>query len=333
MRQIRTLLTTTVVLLCCMTINAHDFEVDGIYYNVISATDMTVEVTYKGDDWGNDYRGTLTIPSSVTYKNRVFSVKSIGEFVFEDCVNLRSVTIPESVTEIGHLAFMGCTSLKEVIFEDGSETLTFINRGWSSKYEDYEQGFHGNPVTKLYLGRNLNYEEMSPFEDLSKLKSVSFGNSVTEIGERAFCGCSGLTTIILPDSVTSIGDHAFWLCDNLTSIIIPESVTSIGEFAFSDCSSLTSITCYAATPPNCGYEPFEETTYGFCDLYVPIGTIAEYKAAYPWKNFHFITEVDPSGVESIAYEQKQKIHNINGYELQAPQRGINIINGKKVFVK
>ena len=66
--------------------------------------------------------------------------------------------------------------------------------------------------------------------------------SVTSIGESAFSGCSGLTSITIPSGVTSIGKYAFSNCSGLTSITIPSSVTSIGGGAFSSCSGLTSIT-------------------------------------------------------------------------------------------
>jgi len=66
--------------------------------------------------------------------------------------------------------------------------------------------------------------------------------SVTRIGDFAFYGCSGLTTITIPDSVTSIGEYAFSGCSGLTSITIPDSVSSIGNSAFNGCSGLTSIT-------------------------------------------------------------------------------------------
>ena len=65
--------------------------------------------------------------------------------------------------------------------------------------------------------------------------------SVTSIGNYAFSGCSGLTSITIPNSVTRIGDYAFSGCSSLTSITIPNSVTSIGYAAFSGCSGLTSI--------------------------------------------------------------------------------------------
>jgi hypothetical protein len=71
---------------------------------------------------------------------------------------------------------------------------------------------------------------------------VTIPNSVTSIGERAFYGCRGLTSIEIPNSVTSIGEAAFNCCSGLTSIEIPNSVTSIGEYAFAECTGLTSVT-------------------------------------------------------------------------------------------
>ena len=71
--------------------------------------------------------------------------------------------------------------------------------------------------------------------------TITFNDVVTYIGNKAFSGCSGLTSIDIPNSVTSIGDSAFYSCSGLTSIDIPNSVTSISNYAFSGCSGLTSI--------------------------------------------------------------------------------------------
>jgi hypothetical protein len=74
------------------------------------------------------------------------------------------------------------------------------------------------------------------------LTSITLPNSVTSIGESAFSGCAGLTSIEIPNGVTSIGNNAFTGCTGLTSIVIPDSVESIGSGAFGSCNGLTSIT-------------------------------------------------------------------------------------------
>ena len=71
------------------------------------------------------------------------------------------------------------------------------------------------------------------------LKSVTIGNGIISIGDRAFSDCNALESVTIPNSVTSIGDSAFYNCDALESITIPDSVTSIGEAAFAHCSNLS----------------------------------------------------------------------------------------------
>ncbi|MDR1265199.1 MAG: leucine-rich repeat domain-containing protein [Propionibacteriaceae bacterium] len=80
------------------------------------------------------------------------------------------------------------------------------------------------------------------FEGLHRLASIAVPNSVTHIGNSAFCNCSGLTSVNVPDSVTHIGDSAFANCAGLTSVIIPDSVTNIAGSTFQGCSRLTTVT-------------------------------------------------------------------------------------------
>ena len=89
------------------------------------------------------------------------------------------------------------------------------------------------------------YTAAKPTGDLVIPSSVTDGSttySVTSIGDHAFWGCSGLTSVTIPSSVTSIGDDAFYGCRGLTSVTIPSSVTSIGVWAFYNCRGLTSVT-------------------------------------------------------------------------------------------
>ncbi len=197
------------LLLCMMSTDtfAYDFEVGGIYYNLIDG--KAAEVTYKGprSDTGQSYSGEVVIPEKVTYKGVEYPVDGIGYFAFYDCSNLTSITLPNSVTSIGGSAFEGCTGLTSITIP--------------------------NSVTSI---------GGSAFHGCTGLTSITIPNSVTSIGIQTFYGCSSLTTITIPNSVTSIGGAAFAYCSALTSITIPNSVTSIGGVAFYYCTGLTTIT-------------------------------------------------------------------------------------------
>ena len=89
---------------------ALDAYIGGIYYN-FSGSNATV--TY--DNYENyKYRGKVTIPSSVTYNGKKYSVTSIGVTAFGECSGLTSVTIPNSVTSIGNYTFSNCSDLTSV---------------------------------------------------------------------------------------------------------------------------------------------------------------------------------------------------------------------------
>lgn len=94
---------TLLLVLVSLSASAYDFEVDGFYYNVVSLSDLTCKVV--SDD--AEYTGDITIPSTVTYKGRTFTVISIGT-AFKRNVNITSVVIPNSVTSIGESAFYEC---------------------------------------------------------------------------------------------------------------------------------------------------------------------------------------------------------------------------------
>ena len=105
-------------------------------------------------------------------------------------------------------------------------------------------GKNGTPTGELIIPESVKYKGTqysvtsigeSAFRGCSGLTSIDIPNSVTSIGDWAFRDCSGLTSLTIPNSVTSIGRYAFYGCSGLTSVTIPNSVTSIGSYAFSSC--------------------------------------------------------------------------------------------------
>ena len=246
------------------TMSAYDAIVSGIYYN-FSGTEAIV--TYK--DANPSYSGSVSIPSTVTYRGVSRSVTSIGMSAFKDCRGLTSVTIPNSVTSIGESAFSGCyglksitipnsvTSIGEAAFGNCSELTSITIPNSVTSIGDYAfQVCTG--LTSVTISESVTSIGQSTFTVCSSLTSVTIPNSVTSIGKSAFNGCSSLTSITIPNSVTTIGNSAFSSCSGLTSVTIGNSVTSIGYSAFGGCSGLTSITI-----PN-SVTSIGESAFGSC---------------------------------------------------------------------
>ena len=175
---------------------------------------------------GNDVV-EITIPDTVT---------SIGDYAFYNCSSLTSVTIGNGVTSIGDNAFEGCSSLTSVTIDSDA----IVSKNYSS--DSNISHIFGSQVTEYIIGDSVTSIGDYAFCECSSLTSVTIGNGVTSIGGAAFCACNSLTSITIPNSVTSIGADAFCACNSLTSITIPNSVTSIGHSAFWGCSKLTSVT-------------------------------------------------------------------------------------------
>ena len=124
-QKLQKLLIAIAGLLVSVNAFAYDFEKDGIYYNITSETDRTVEVTYRhyDYDYDNDFSGNLIIPAKVIYNGKTYTVTSIGSHAYDDCAGLTSITIPNSVTTIGRYAFSYCDGLTSVTIPNSVTTI------------------------------------------------------------------------------------------------------------------------------------------------------------------------------------------------------------------
>lgn len=186
-----------------------------------------------------EYNGTDTVVVIPSKINGV-TVTTIGTDAFLG-LNITSVTIPASVTEIGSNAFAGCTNLTSVHYAGDWSNLTIqsgnpaVQDAANAPLFDFE--FIPPDNTAVIV---TNYKYNGAAADVT-IPSRYQGKPVTTIGHAAFFN-SAVTSVTIPDSVTSISDEAFGFCSQLTNISIPNSVTYIGFSAFNSCTSLKSIT-------------------------------------------------------------------------------------------
>lgn len=215
---------------------------------------------------------TINIPEGVT---------RMGEYVFEECSNLESVTFPSTlkilgtqtfrycsnlrnvelggIEEIGEDAFFQCSKLQSIELSTNIKTLgceCFRSSGLTSitipesvtsfgdKNSDrYGRTFDGcTSLRTAVLPENMTEIPNEMFDGCTKLTTVNIPQGVTHIRASAFKSCESLQEITLPEGLVDIGNEAFRHCKQLNNITLPETLTGIGGQSFGGCTSLTSIT-------------------------------------------------------------------------------------------
>lgn len=273
------LLLSTIALLCSTLASAHDFEVDGIFYNIIDESAKTVEVTFKGskqNSYSNEYSGEVVVPEIVEYHGYAYTVTAIGDEAFCYCGSLTSVKLPNTILGIGNYAFCH-TSIADIVIPASVESL-------------------GNFA-------------LSTIGGLSKLEIPS---NVTRIGIGAFESSLYKSTkplIYIGHGVQTVSERAVASNDNgLNTVYLGSNITDINIAAFSDNIGITKVYCMASTPPAVStsylsYYGDNTNMYSNSDvvLYVPYGTRENYHTAPFWGKFPSIVELDYFVVDGISY--------------------------------
>ena len=246
MKTIKAISLTIAMLFFSLVSSAYDFYVDGIYYNILSEMDKTVEVT-SGRSYINAspstsayYRGDVVIPSKVTYESVTYTVTGIGGQAFDDASQVTSIDIPNTVTTIGDYAFLHCAALPAICLPN-----SVVDIGDGAFYCCRSLSAITIPSSVRAIGTNI-------FMGCDALNIIVVDENNEVFDSRENCNAIietssnklvlGCPTTVIPSSVTCIGDYAFYVSDGLVSIDIPEGVTSIGHGSFSGCGNMSSIT-------------------------------------------------------------------------------------------
>ena len=229
--------------------------------NYLGTVDQWAQIEF-GDYDANPlcYAKQLKINGEVVTEVNLTTATKISSCAFNNCANITSVTIGNSVTSIGNNAFYNCSSLTNITFAEGSNVTSLSSSAFSGCNSALfsEDGYvkyikaNNNPyyIVCGLTNKNLSTYTInntskiimpSVFSRCERLTNITIPNSVTSIGSYAFEYCTKLASVTIGDSVTSIGDNAFYYCSGLTSVVIGDSVTSIGDNAFYYCSGIKEV--------------------------------------------------------------------------------------------
>ncbi|MGN1132711.1 MAG: leucine-rich repeat protein [Ruminococcus sp.] len=178
-------------------------------------------VTEIGDEAFVDSKaGKITLPSTL---------KSIGNYAFQNAKVLSTITIPNSVETIGNYAFDNCTGLESITMGSSVQKIG-------------EYAFNNcKGITSITVPNSVTKIGQYAFLDCKSLQKITLSNSLSEISKGCFKNCINLKNLTVGSSVTAIKDYAFRYCNSLKSVTVSASVTSIVNSAFNGCKSLESI--------------------------------------------------------------------------------------------
>lgn len=261
---------------------------------------------------------------------------SIDDYAFFLCEQLAKADVPNSVEFVGESAFSRCYNLKEAHLP---EKLTAISPGL------FEYGYK---LEKVNIPSTVTSIGKSAFRYCRKMNDLRLPDGLVEIGDEAFNGWE-MTSLVIPNSVTTIGRQAFAGCTELKSLVLGNSVSEIGSDAFYDNRELREIDILSEDYYNVTSYAFENcNAVEYVNLpdtdwarKVLIGLDSEYKRRY-WsyetdangkvvKLLEIATAID---APNVTMDMKDKtIFDLKGNRLSHVEKGVNIVNGKKILVR
>lgn len=263
----------------------------------------------------SDYLEEINISNNVTW---------VGNFAFRNATNLNEIKIGRAVRGIAVNAFEKCVALKNIEVDSSNQYYRSIDGNLYSKDKKY--------IFKYAIGKSdieftipegveyIDYEAFSYSENLQfvnipdtvtnidlsfryaiGLKRISLPDSVVELHDQSFMGCSSLESVVLGKGITNIGSYQFSNCESLVSVTMSPNVTTIEEGAFENCTSLREISFYE------NLQSIEANAFGGC------------------KSLESV--VIPSSVEHMSYSAFSSCLSIKYFEVDANNANYKSING------
>lgn len=352
------LITTLMLMLVQMGAMAADAVVNGISYFL---NNDRKEAKVTGVNSISD--GIVTIPETMEYQKQIYTVTCIGDEAFRDKKELKSITIPKTVVEIGDNIFLNSSNITSIVVDKDNAVFDSRNNCNAIIESETDELLFGCQTTKIpdtvtRIGDNAFYKQ-------ENLTHIDIPNSVTSIGKNAFFYCSGLTEFVMPNSVVHIGSGILNGCSGLTSVIFSNSLTSIPVFTLTycpnittliipasvntidmnaiDCRNLTDIYFLGNEVPNVDPRAINDDFGAFnsisdITIHVPEGSKDEYDTDL-YNHFNKVVDdalTDPvvAGIDIFSsYQKESAFFNLAGQRASATAKGIVIKNGKKVINK
>ena len=161
---------------------------------------------------------TVTVPEEVT---------EIPSYLFKNANMLEKVVLPDTVTKIGNYAFENCVKLTSINLPDTVETIE-------------EGAFYNCGLTSINFPKKLKNAGSYVFKN-TPIKTIKVKEGVTALPNNAFNNANKLESVVLPTTLKTICNYSFYECTSLKSVTIPEETESIGEGAFQNCSAMTKV--------------------------------------------------------------------------------------------
>ena len=313
-------------------------------------------VTYKVTSIG---KGAFAVNRRLKKVNLPESVVSIQDNAFTCCDDMQSIYIPKSVKYIEYGAFYGCIGLNSVVVDKDNKNYDSRNDCNGIIETEGNELIFGNQNTKIpnsvtrigewaFAGQSLltTVDIPSSVTSLgshafseSGLKSMEMPNSIIGLGVNVFMNCRAMETLVFSESLETIPGFLLNQCHALKSITIPASVKVVEEYALAYCNNIQSITFLSTTPPTIYPGSFEAHYHNYAiTIHVPEGCRDTYEDSTVGQPFtNIVDDVKIStGISNVTFsntDTESRIFRLNGTRVSSLQKGINIVNGKKVVVK